>query len=152
MSDEIRIRPARALDIATLVDFNIGMARETEGKELSRQIVTAGVTSLLNRPADGFYVVAENDPAVLGALMVTFEWSDWRSGFFWWIQSVFVRPEFRRRGVFKRLYRHVRTLAKDRPDVCGLRLYVEGDNESARQTYESLGMRMTPYRMYEEEF
>ena len=97
------------------------------------------------------YLVAEQGDEIVGSLMVTTEWSDWRNGFFWWVQSVYVRPEFRRQGVYRALYTEVRIHAKAQPDVCGIRLYVENENEGAQKTYEALGMKKTGYRLYEEE-
>ncbi|MCA9169807.1 MAG: GNAT family N-acetyltransferase, partial [Planctomycetales bacterium] len=96
--------------------------------------------------------VAEADGRVIGCLMITYEWSDWRNGLFWWIQSVYVLAEFRRRGVFRELYRHAEEMARQLPGVCGLRLYVEHENDIARNTYSRLGMSQTPYQIYEKEF
>jgi ribosomal protein S18 acetylase RimI-like enzyme len=147
---EPRIRDARPEDAGVLVDFAVAMAKETEGHLLSPEVVRAGVGSLLADPARGRVVVVEVEGRVVAALMLTLEWSDWRNGWFWWIQSVYVRPEDRRRGHYRRLHDHVRALAAREPDVCGLRVYVERDNLPARATYERLGMRETAYRMYEE--
>ncbi len=146
----IAIRLSTTEDIDALVEFNLRMALETEGKELNREILAGGVSALFAREGLGFYVVAEHPvQGVVAALMVTYEWSDWRNGCFWWIQSVYVRPEFRRRGLYRLLYEFVRKLAEGRGGVCGFRLYVEKDNEAARQTYVALGMGETYYRMYE---
>ena len=132
------------------------MALETERKHLDLDVVRAGVAALLHKEDFGFYLVAEVSAGsagscldVVGCLMVTYEWSDWRNGLQWWIQSVYVRPDARRQGVFRRLYRHVRTLVEADEAVCGLRLYVEKDNEIAQQTYRSLGMSETPYKVFE---
>jgi len=103
----------------------------------------------LTDPTKGIYYVAEMEGAVVGQLMITYEWSDWRNGTIWWIQSVFVKPEFRRAGVFRSLFNHVRTLAQRREDVCTLRLYVYADNARARQSYERLGMSRTHYEIFE---
>ncbi|MCX7011559.1 MAG: GNAT family N-acetyltransferase [Candidatus Sumerlaeota bacterium] len=150
MKQDMRIRLADERDAQTLTDFNLAMARETEGRDLARAIVQAGVRSLFQHPEAGFYVVAEKDGRIAGSLMITREWSDWRNGVYWWIQSVYVRKEFRRQGVYRRLYEFVKSeLARDE-NVCGFRLYVEKDNHIARKTYETLGMIETPYRMYEE--
>lgn len=146
----ITIRRAAAEDAHALIEFNRAMALETERKELLPEVIGAGVRALLANPAAGFYVVAEADGEVIGALMLTKEWSDWRNGSFWWIQSVYVRPEYRRRGVYKRLYRHVQQLAADDPAVCGFRLYVERENAAAQLVYRALGMTETHYRVYEE--
>jgi GNAT superfamily N-acetyltransferase len=150
MSDPIRLRRATPDDAPTLAAFNRAMAQETEARELAPDVVLAGVLGLFARPDAGFYVVAERAEAVVGSLMVTPEWSDWRNGWFWWIQSVYVRPEMRRRGLYRALHEAVRDLARRRPDVRALRLYVERDNAVARRTYEALGMRPTRYLVYEE--
>lgn len=146
---EIEIRPAVAADAGELVRFNREMARETEALELDPGVVTPGVQALFERPERGFYVVADAGGELAGSLMVTSEWSDWRNGMFWWIQSVYVRPEYRRRGIYRSLYRHVETMAAAHPEVCGFRLYVERDNHRAQETYRSLGMRQTPYLLFE---
>ena len=146
----MRIRVATPDDAATLVEFNVAMARETESKQLLPEVIGAGVRALLANPACGFYVVAEEDGRLVGSLMITKEWSDWRNGDFWWIQSVYVRPEARRRGVFRSLYRHVQALAAADPGVCGFRLYVERENAAAQETYGALGMKPTRYLVFEE--
>jgi ribosomal protein S18 acetylase RimI-like enzyme len=145
----MRIRLATPADAGVLIEFNAAMALETEGKELLPDVIGAGVRSLLGNPAAGFYLLAEEDSAV-GSLMITKEWSDWRNGTFWWIQSVYVRPQFRRQGVYKNLYRHVQELASKDPAVCGFRLYVERENERAQATYSALGMKQTHYLVFEE--
>jgi ribosomal protein S18 acetylase RimI-like enzyme len=145
-----KLRLAGPDDADVLVEFNAAMARETEGKELLAEVVGAGVRNLLRKRDSGFYVVAEEGGKVIGALLVTKEWSDWRNGDFWWIQSVYVRSEWRRKGVYKALYRHVQSLAAQDPAVCGFRLYVERDNARAQETYRALGMTQTHYQVYEE--
>jgi ribosomal protein S18 acetylase RimI-like enzyme len=144
------IRVAGRSDAEVLAEFNAAMALETEGKELLPEVIGAGVRALLGNPASGFYVVAEDGGHVVGALLVTKEWSDWRNGDFWWIQSVYVQPGFRRRGVYKRLYRHVQELAAKDPAVCGFRLYVERENARAQAVYGALGMKETRYLVFEE--
>lgn len=146
----VSIRRAEPADHARLVEFNRAMARETEQIELIADVISAGVAALLRNPAHGFYLVAVSDDQIVGSLMITTEWSDWRNGVFWWIQSVFVEPAHRRRGVYRSLYQFVRQLAERDPQVCGFRLYVEQENVIAQQTYEALGMKQTPYRMFEE--
>lgn len=146
----MQIRLATALDAEVLVEFNCAMALETEGKELLPDVVGAGVRTLLASPQAGFYLLAEQDSRVIGALLITKEWSDWRSGSFWWIQSVYVRPQSRRQGVYKRLYRRVQELAARDPAVCGFRLYVERENWQAQQAYRKLGMQQTRYLVFEE--
>ena len=146
----MRIRQATAADAPVLIEFNCAMALETERKQLLPEVIGAGVRALLANPAAGFYVLAEAGQRVAGALLITKEWSDWRNGSFWWIQSVYVRPEFRRQGVYKTLYRHVQGMAANDPGVCGFRLYVERENTRAQSTYTSLGMQETHYRVFEE--
>ncbi len=150
MPGTLTIRRATVDDAETLARFNEAMARETEDKPLDPDTVRAGVRGVFDKPEQAFYLVAERDATVVGALMITTEWSDWRNADFWWIQSVYVRPEERRTGVYTALHRDVRQRARDAPDVCGLRLYVEQDNTEAQAAYEELGMTVPPYRMYEE--
>lgn len=139
-------------DLDTLVAFNQAMAFETEQKRLDAATVAAGVRRALEDPNRALYFVAEVDDKVVGQTMVTLEWSDWRNGSFWWIQSVYVDPNFRRCGVFRALYEHIRTLAKERRDACGLRLYVHRDNERAIDTYRNLGLTFTDYLLCEEDW
>jgi len=146
------VRPARSTDVATLVAFNRQMALESEARGLDATKLESGVEYLLENPEEGRYLVAELEGRTVGSLMVTYEWSDWRNGRFWWIQSVFVVPEARRRGVYRALHARVRAEAREAAGCCGLRLYVEKDNRGAQATYSSLGMRETDYRLYEEEF
>ena len=146
----IRIRVARRGDAQAIIEFNAAMAHETEGKRLLPEVIGAGVRSLLRQPQAGFYVVAQHEKHVVGALMVTKEWSDWRNGTFWWIQSVYVLPEFRRQGVYRRLYRHIQAMAAKDKRVCGFRLYVERENRRAQKTYRALGMDRTRYLVFEE--
>ena len=145
----MKIRRATARDARALIAFNCAMALETERKLLLPRVIGAGVRGLLRRPDSGFYTVAEHDGEVV-ALMVTKEWSDWRNGDFWWIQSVYVRPEHRRRGVYTRLYKHLRALAAKERAVCGFRLYVEKGNRRAQATYRAAGMQRTHYLIFEE--
>lgn len=152
MTEDVKVRPATAGDTERLVDFNRAMAEESEDKGLDVATLRRGVGHLLAHPAEGFYLMAERHGEPAGALMVTYEWSDWRNGRFWWIQSVYVRPEHRRRGVYRALHDHVRERARRDAEACGLRLYVERENTGAMATYRALGMVETRYRMYEEEF
>jgi ribosomal protein S18 acetylase RimI-like enzyme len=147
------LRRAAPEDAERLVDFAVAMALETEHKALARETVEAGVRALLDDDGLGECLVAVDETgAVVGTLSVTFEWSDWRNGVFWWIQSVYVAPEQRRRGVFGALYAELEGRARSTPGVIGLRLYVERDNARAMATYRALGMTETPYRVYETEF
>jgi ribosomal protein S18 acetylase RimI-like enzyme len=150
MVSNIVVRNAAEQDLPTLTDFNIAMARETENKILSPAKVKAGMGAVIGNPDHGFYLVAELDGHLAGSLLVTREWSDWRNGIFWWIQSVYVLPDFRKRGIYRALYDAVKARAKQSQEVCGLRLYVERSNRAARFVYSKLGMMETQYRVYEE--
>ena len=149
---EITIRPATLADLETLVSFNVAMAQETEDKGLSVDTLRRGIHTLLGSDALGFYLVAESNGQPVGQLMVTTEWSDWRNAHFWWLQSLYVRPEYRRQGVFRRLYECVERQARESGNVCGIRLYVERTNTRAQQAYVNLGMAHSHYDMYEVEF
>jgi GNAT superfamily N-acetyltransferase len=148
----MQIRVAEPGDIETIARFNQAMALETENKKLASETILPGVTRLIESTDNGFYLVAEENQVLLGCLGITFEWSDWRNAQFWWIQSVYVDTNNRRRGVFSALYKHVNQLARSEADVCGIRLYVEKENVNAMQTYLALGMIETPYRLMEVEF
>jgi len=146
---KIRIRDAVPADGPTIAAYNSKMAEETEGRALDPDIIGPGVAALLADASKGRYWVAEIDGNIVGQLMVTYEWSDWRNGTLWWIQSVYVQPDFRREGVFRALYSHVESLAVAEPDVRGLRLYVEHNNKRAQQTYQALGMVNPSYLVME---
>jgi ribosomal protein S18 acetylase RimI-like enzyme len=146
------VRWAAHSDLERIAAANRRLALETEGLELDEKRVREGVLALLNDPAKGRYLVAERDGRVVGQLSITYEWSDWRNGFFWWIQSVYVWPEARRQGVFRALYRELERHARANGGVCGLRLYVERHNGAALAVYESLGMKRTVYDMLEADF
>lgn len=148
----ILIRRAGPDDAAMVIAFNQAMAVESEGKTLDPPTLAAGIQAALTDSDRCAYFIAETDGSVAGQTMVTYEWSDWRNGWFWWIQSVYVVPQFRRRGVFRALHEHIRSLARDRDDVCGLRLYVDRGNAHAIETYRTLGMSLTAYRVCEEEW
>ena len=126
------------------------MAWETEQKKLDEVVLSKGVLALIEDSNKGFYLVAEQNSRVVGSLMVTTEWSDWRNAVFWWIQSVYIAPDYRRQGIYAQLYAQVKALAEKQQDVCGFRLYVEKENLIAQKTYESLGMEQSHYLMYEE--
>lgn len=146
----LSVRAAALTDAPLLVDFALAMAYETEHKRLDRATVERGIAKLLAEPARGAYRVAMRDGEVVGALMVTFEWSDWRCADWWWIQSVYVRESARRSGVFSALYASVKREAERRDDVCGIRLYVERDNQRAQSTYAAIGMVDAAYLVMEE--
>lgn len=151
-ASDIEVHSPRPEEAGVIADFNHAMALETENKRLDRSTLLSGVRAVLENEDLGFYLVARIGEDVVGCLLITTEWSDWRNGLFWWIQSVYVAPESRGKGVFSALYSHVSHEARSRSDVCGLRLYVEKENERARRTYLRLGMTETDYRLLEIEF
>ncbi|MGE3808200.1 MAG: GNAT family N-acetyltransferase [Gemmataceae bacterium] len=147
------IRPANSTDAPLLIEHNRLMALETENKVLDPDVLARGVQAALADPAKGRYFVALDEQGrMAGQMMFTFEWSDWRNGYFWWLQSVFVPHEFRRQGVFAALFQHVLELARNDPQVVGIRLYVEHDNLRAQETYRRSGLSQTGYLVYEREF
>lgn len=146
----MNIRFARADEAPALVAFNQAMALETEGKTLDAAVLAPGVEAVFLDKAKGFYVVAEETGNIVGGLMVTFEWSDWRNKWFWWIQSVYIIPEARGRRLYSEMYDFVKKQAGERDDVCGFRLYVEKENLNAQKVYEKVGMESSYYLMYEE--
>ena len=146
------VRRATREDLTTIVEFNVAMAAESEHRRLDARVLTRGAEHLFDEPADGFYLMAEVDGTAAGSLMVTYEWSDWRNGRFWWIQSVYVLPEFRRAAVYSKMHDWVRKAAISDENACGIRLYVEKQNIGAQATYQSLGMVASHYDLYEEEF
>lgn len=148
----VLVRRASMADAPTISAFNRLMALETEARKLDESVVTNGVAAVLKDASKGFYLVAEINRQLVGQLMVTYEWSDWRNGVFWWIQSVFVKPEFRGRGIFRALHAYVACEARNQPGVAGLRLYVHTDNAKARSTYERLGMCSAHYEVLEQDF
>ena len=153
----INIREAAPSDTDVIADYNLHLAFETEARRLNAERVRAGVAALLQDAAKGIYYLAEiqeNDelPIVAGQLLITYEWSDWRNGNFWWIQSVYVKKEFRAIGIFTALFEHVNALAAAKRDVCGLRLYMEAENKTARRTYERIGFARTSYEVFEMDF
>jgi GNAT superfamily N-acetyltransferase len=152
MGNEISIRTGEMADADVLAQANIAMAWETERKHLDPATIAQGVRAVLANPQYGFYVIATLDGQIAGSLMITFEWSDWRSGLIWWIQSLYVQPPYRRCGVFRKLYQFVEAQAAGRPHVCGIRLYVEHFNEVAKLAYIDAGMQETTYRIYEKMF
>ena len=149
---DISIREALLDDIDRIIGFQQSMAMETEGKTLDPDLISKGVNALFESPDKGFYLLAEADNQVVGGLMITYEWSDWRNATFWWIQSVYVDAEWRRKGVYRAMHDHVFNIANSRDDICGIRLYVERTNHIAQQTYDSLGMSKSHYDLYEIDF
>ena len=136
-------------DAAAIVEFQIAMARETEEVELDRDICTEGVAAVFADSKHGFYLVGEKDGQVIVSTLITYEWSDWRNGVVWWIQSVYVAPEARGQGVYKGLYTYVQELANADEDVRGIRLYVDKRNTRAQQVYTKLGMNGEHYQVFE---
>ena len=143
------IRSASPDDISDIAQFNIAMAQETEERQLDPETIQSGVSGVIQNHAHGFYLIAERDQVAVGSLLITFEWSDWRNGTLWWIQSVYVKPEHRRTGVFKALYDAVIARARADKSVRGIRLYVEQENLDAQSVYQKLSMQKTPYQMFE---
>ena len=152
MTASIAIRPAALADAETIVDFNQRLAWESESKQLDLETLRRGVAAILANENLGRYFMACLGEQIVGQLMLTYEWSDWRNGQIWWIQSVYVPPERRRLGVFRRLHAHVRRLALEEGQAVGLRLYVEQHNELARQVYRQLGLTEAGYLVMEEMF
>lgn len=145
------LRIAEKSDAPMLAAHNCAMAFETENKSLELAVATLGAEGLFQRPELGFYLIAETDSIAAATLLVTYEWSDWRNGLFWWIQSVYVKPAYRRQGVYSKMYKHLKELALSQPTpVCGFRLYAETDNQAAQATYKNLGMHACEYVMFEE--
>ena len=148
----MNIRTANISDSATIARFNAAMALESEDVELDLEVLTAGVDAALGDAGKAFYLLSELDGEPVGQLMVTYEWSDWRNGWIWWIQSVYVEPQHRRTGVYRGLYRRLEQLATNEGNIRGIRLYVMRENVNAKRTYESLGMHHSEYDLYETEF
>lgn len=149
---DIVVRRATEADLNTVVAFNAAMAKETENKTLNMELLSKGVSAVLGQNGLGFYLMAEVDGRTVGQLLITTEWSDWRNGYFWWIQSVYVDAEYRRRGVYRVLDSHVHAEARRRGNVCGLRLYVDRNNQVAQQVYSSLDMHRSHYDLFEIDF
>ena len=146
---EFAVREATVTDVAPVVEFQEAMARETESVELDHGVVTRGVRAVFDEPSRGRYLVAEADGEVIASLLITYEWSDWRDGNVWWIQSVYVRPQFRRRGVYARMYEHVKAVAARDANVRGIRLYVDRRNTRAQEVYRRCGMNGEHYLVFE---
>ncbi|CAN5690399.1 GNAT family N-acetyltransferase [soil metagenome] len=147
----MNIRLAQQKDSSDLVEFNQAMALETEGKRLDGDVLRKGVEAVFDDEKKGFYVVAESENKIVGGLMITFEWSDWRNRWFWWIQSVYILPDFRGQGIYRKLAEFVEEKARKNGDVVGIRLYVEKENTGAQAVYEKLGMEQSHYLIYEKE-
>ncbi len=156
MIERIHIRPARQDDVEAIVMFNAAMALETENRGLDLATLRKGSLAFLESPGYGFYIVAElpedTNYKPVGQLMITYEWSDWRNGVFWWIQSVYVVPDRRGLGVFRAMHDHILVKAKADPRVCGIRLYVERENHRAQTVYQHVGLTPSVYTIFEQDF
>lgn len=147
----IKIRVARSTDKSRLVDFQMKMALETEGETLTKSSVAKGVKAAVDDPSIATIFVAEIEgvKGIVGSLMITDEWSDWRNGWVWWIQSLYVMPEYRNKGVFTALFEHINAIIESSPEVKGLRLYVDKRNTKAQKVYDAMGMNGSHYITYE---
>ena len=154
--DHVNVRLAKPEDAATIASFSAAMALETEGRCLDLTRLLDGTMALLHSQDRGFFMVAEleqvGDRRLLGQLMITYEWSDWRNGAFWWIQSVYVDPAWRRKGVYRRLHDTVVEIGKTDNKMCGIRLYVAQDNRVAQTVYRRVGLTPSRYDVYEDDF
>ena len=155
-SNHVEVRLASPGDLDALVNFSAAMAMETEARRLDHDRLRHGVLAVLESTEHGFYVVSErhdlNSHQVIGQLLITYEWSDWRNATFWWIQSVYVHPAWRRQGVYRLMHQYIVNMARARQDVCGVRLYVEEHNEKAQQVYRQVGLMPAGYLVFEEDF
>ena len=157
-ANHLTVRPATLEDLETLAEFSAAMALETEQRTLDRTRLRMGTQAVIDQPERGQYFVADlrqdiqADTVTVGQLLITYEWSDWRNAQFWWIQSVYVHPAWRRQGIYPRMHRTILDLARSRADVCGVRLYVEGSNTIAKRVYEHVGLSPSTYEMYESDF
>ena len=148
----MKVSKAQQSDIKEIIQFNINMAMETEDKKLNKETVTKGVQEVFNTPSLGYYIIVKDSSGILGCLMITYEWSDWRNGLFWWIQSVYVKKEYRRKGVYKKMYKFIHERAIADKKCTGIRLYVENNNSIAQKVYNNLGMTETYYKLFEVDF
>lgn len=155
-TSRIHVRQGRPQDADLLVGFSAALARETESRQLDLVRLRKGIRALLADSDRGFFVVAEHHGSgarnPVGQLMITFEWSDWRNGMFWWVQSVYVDPAWRRQGVYRTMHHHIVAKAKADPTVCGIRLYVEQHNQTAQNVYQHVGLAPSGYWVYEQDF
>ena len=146
---KLSVREANNADVNTIVKYQLAMAMETESLELDKDILKLGVDAVLKDPSKARYFIAEKDGKSAGMLMITLEWSDWRNGWVWWIQSVYTAPEYRGQGVYKQLYEHIKSLVTVSDNIRGIRLYVDNRNLTAQKVYKSLGMNGDHYTTYE---
>ncbi len=144
------IRNAHTSDIETIAGFQAAMAMETENIKLDPETVIKGVKAVFDEPSKGFYLISEIEDEVVACLMITLEWSDWRASTIWWIQSLYVKPEWRKKGIYKNMYIHLKEKMTGNDSVGGIRLYVDKSNTRAQKVYEALGMDGEHYRLYED--
>jgi len=146
----VTIRDARKKDINSIVEFQINMAEETENLILHEDVITPGVEAVFLDHNKGRYFVAEYEGDIAGSLLITYEWSDWRNGMVLWIQSVYVKSEYRGKGIFKAFYQHIQQIMKENPEEYkGIRLYVDKTNIGAQKVYDAVGMNGNHYQLYE---
>jgi ribosomal protein S18 acetylase RimI-like enzyme len=145
----VKIRKAEIKDIELIVGFQLCMAWETEKLELDKNTVILGARAVMNDPAKGEYFIAEHDGIVIGSLLVTYEWSDWRNGNVWWLQSLYVAPDFRRKGIFREMYLFLKQEVEKDPTLKGIRLYVDKTNKIAQEVYQAMGMNGEHYQVFE---
>lgn len=143
------VRIANKDDISAIVRFQLAMAYETENIELDKTTVEKGVSAVLDDVSKGRYYIAEKKGEIIGSLLTTFEWSDWRNGTVLWIQSVYILPEFRRKGVYSRMYSYIKNIVHEDDSLNGIRLYADKDNKIAHKTYQKLGMSPDHYVTFE---
>ncbi len=143
------VRKATKEDIVSIVAFNQAMALETENLSLDTSVITSGVEEIFNDSSHGFYIVCEIENTVRACLLITYEWSDWRNGLFFWIQSVFVQKEYREKGLYKMMYEFIKTQVDNSNEIVGIRLYVDNDNLPAQKVYSKLGMGKSNYQLFE---
>ncbi|HVG02265.1 MAG TPA: GNAT family N-acetyltransferase [Nitrospira sp.] len=157
-ADQVSVRPAIPEDLGILTEFSLAMAWETERRALDRSRLQLGIQSVIEQSERGLYFVAnlrqqeQADTVTVGQLLITYEWSDWRNAQFWWIQSVFVHPMWRRKGIYRRMHQTITDIAHTRADVCGIRLYVEANNRMAKHVYQRVGLVPSHYEVYEKDF
>lgn len=149
IQDTEKIRPAVPADAVTIARFQEQMAKETEGITLDAEVVGKGVNSIFEDSSRGIYYVLEVEGRIIASLLITYEWSEWRNGQVWWIQSVYVEKDFRGQGIFKRLYAYIQSLAASDDNIRGIRLYVDNTNTAAQKVYQSIGMNGDHYKVYE---
>ncbi len=145
----IIIRKAKKQDTSAIIGFQLEMAKETENLTLDIPVLENGVKNVFNNPQYGSYYVATDNKEIIASLMITFEWSDWRNAQIWWIQSVYIMPEYRSRGVFRKMYNYIQKLADEDKNVKGIRLYVDKKNAHAQKVYKKIGMNGEHYKLFE---